>query len=46
MFASTLTTMASFEVVLLGENNIPFFRIIEVAFFSGYISIDGHNTKM
>ena len=46
MFASTLTTAASFQVVLFSKNDVSFFRVVEVAFLSGYISVAGHIAKM
>ncbi len=46
MLAAALAAMATFEVILFGKNNISFFRVVEVAFFSGYVSVDGHCAKM
>jgi hypothetical protein len=46
VLAATLATAATLEVVLFSKDDISFFRIVEVAFLSGYILVDGHYTKM
>jgi hypothetical protein len=46
MLAATLATVATLEVVLFSKDDISFFRIVEVAFLSGYILVDGHYTKV
>jgi hypothetical protein len=46
MFASALTTVPSFQVVLLCENNIPLLRVIKISFLNGYFFVKGHNTKL
>ncbi len=46
VLAATLATVATLEVVLFSKDDISFFRIVEVAFLSGYILVDGHYTKV
>ncbi len=46
MLAAALAAMATFEVILFGKDDISFFRVVEVAFLSGYVAVDGHYTKM
>ncbi len=46
VLAATLATVATLEVVLFSKDDISFFRIVEVAFLSGYVAVDGHYTKM
>jgi hypothetical protein len=46
VLAATLAAEASLEVVLFSKDDISFFRIVEVAFLSGYVAVDGHYTKM
>jgi hypothetical protein len=46
VLAATLAAAASLEEVLFSKDDISFFRIVEVAFLSGYVAVDGHYTKM
>jgi hypothetical protein len=46
VFAATLATAATLEMVLFSKDDISFFRVVEVAFLSGYVAVDGHYTKM
>jgi len=46
VLAATLATAATLEMVLFSKDDISFFRVVEVAFLSGYILVDGHYTKM
>jgi hypothetical protein len=46
MFATTLAAISSLQMILFGKNNISFFRVIEVAFFSGDIAVVVHMSKI
>lgn len=42
MFTTTLTAMSTFQMVLLGENDIPLLCVVVISFFSGYVKVFGH----
>lgn len=45
MFATALTTMTSFQMILLCENDIPLLRVVVISFFSGYVSVVVHHQQ-
>lgn len=42
MFTTTLTAMATFQMVLLSENDIPLLCVVVISFLSGDVSVVGH----
>jgi len=42
MFTTILTAMSTFQMVLLGENDIPLLCAVVISFFSGYVNLFGH----
>jgi hypothetical protein len=46
MLTPALAAMAALQMILFSEYNVSFFRVVEVTFFSGYVSVVGHCAKM
>jgi hypothetical protein len=45
MFTTALAAMATFQMVLLCENDVPLLCVVVISFLSGYVSVVGHDQQ-
>lgn len=45
MLTTTLAAMATFQMVLLSENDVPLLCVVVISFLSGYVLVVGHDEQ-